>query len=170
MHRGSLAIRTIHANQETLRRTALIMKTNSEYPFGLVALFIANLLALVTAVSCSSPTMAQSTSPKATTDSGVTLAGEELSWPREFVDNGTKIDLYQPEIEKWEGTDFETRSAVAITEPGSNAPTYGDRGKHKARDCRGAIGCEGQQESQGRQLRSFAPICCVHRQVRHGAS
>jgi len=56
----------------------------------------------------------------------VTRAGDELTWPREFQDNGTKVDIYQPQIEKWEGADFETRSAAAITLPGgSNAPVYG---------------------------------------------
>src|SRR5712691_9851144 len=52
-------------------------------------------------------------------------AGDELAWPREFQDNGTKVDIYEPQIEKWEGVDFETRSAVAITAAGSNAPVYG---------------------------------------------
>lgn len=55
----------------------------------------------------------------------VAPAGGELTWPREFEDNGTKVDLYQPQIEKWEGMDFETRAAVAITAAGSNAPVYG---------------------------------------------
>src|SRR5437588_8352455 len=62
----------------------------------------------------------------AATGQEVTPAGDELMWPREFQDNGTKVDIYQPQIEKWEGTDFETRSAVAVTPPGgSNAPIYG---------------------------------------------
>jgi hypothetical protein len=55
----------------------------------------------------------------------VTPAGDELQWPREFQHNGVKVDIYQPQIEKWEGADFETRSVVAITAPGSNAPLYG---------------------------------------------
>jgi len=50
--------------------------------------------------------------------------GGELSWPRQFEDNGIKVAIFQPQIEKWEGSDFETRSAVAITQ-GSNAPVYG---------------------------------------------
>jgi len=57
--------------------------------------------------------------------SQVTPAGNELTWPREFQDGGAKVDIYQPQIEKWDGADFETRSAVAITAPGSNAPVYG---------------------------------------------
>ncbi len=35
--------------------------------------------------------------------------GGELTRPREFVDNGTKVDIYQPQIEQWEGTNFQTR-------------------------------------------------------------
>jgi len=52
-------------------------------------------------------------------------AGDELTWPREFQEDGAKVDIYEPQIEKWEGVDFETRSAVAITAAGSNAPVYG---------------------------------------------
>jgi hypothetical protein len=51
--------------------------------------------------------------------------GQELTWPREFEDNGTKLAIYQPQIEKWEGTDFASRAAVAITSPGADAPVYG---------------------------------------------
>lgn len=83
------------------------------------------LLSLVTATMHLLAAPAQSTAPQATTDQEVTPAGDELTWPREFQDNGAKVDIYQPEIEKWEGTDFETRSAVAITPGGSNAPVYG---------------------------------------------
>src|SRR5690554_1543740 len=46
-------------------------------------------------------------------------AGDELTWPREFKEDGVKVDIYEPQIEKWEGVDFETRSAVAITAAGS---------------------------------------------------
>src|SRR2546426_10470445 len=51
--------------------------------------------------------------------------GAELSWPRQIEDNGIKVSIFQPQIEKWEGSDFETRSAVAVTPAGSNAPIYG---------------------------------------------
>src|SRR6266850_7346186 len=67
---------------------------------------------LLVAMMCSSAPAAES-------------AGDELTWPREFQENGTKVDIYEPQIEKWEGVDFETRSAVAITAAGSNAPVYG---------------------------------------------
>ena len=33
--------------------------------------------------------------------------------------------MYQPQIEKWDGTDFASRAAVAITPPGAKAPVYG---------------------------------------------
>src|SRR6266404_5378871 len=55
----------------------------------------------------------------------ISASGQELSWPRQFEDNGIKVSIFKPQIEKWEGTDFETRSAVAVTPPGSNAPIYG---------------------------------------------
>jgi hypothetical protein len=50
---------------------------------------------------------------------------QNLSWPREFEDNGTKLAIYQPQIEKWDGPDFASRAAVAITPPGAKAPVYG---------------------------------------------
>src|SRR6266700_789093 len=62
---------------------------------------------------------------QSTTPQPATPSGEELSWPRQFEDNGIKVSIFQPQIEKWEGTDFETRSAVAVTPAGSNAPVYG---------------------------------------------
>jgi len=82
--------------------------------------------ALLAALTYSAPLWAQSASLSLASGQEVTPAGNELTWPREFVDNGTKVDIYQPQIEKWSGTDFETRSAVAITPVGgSNAPVYG---------------------------------------------
>src|SRR5439155_15616725 len=60
-----------------------------------------------------------------TTTQSPAPSGEELSWPRQFEDNGIRVSIFQPQTEKWEGTDFETRSAVAVTPPGSNAPVYG---------------------------------------------
>src|SRR5882724_7105039 len=55
----------------------------------------------------------------------VTHAAAELTWLREFENNGAKVDIYQPQIEKWAGTDVETKSAVAITSVDSNAPGHG---------------------------------------------
>src|SRR5437899_9102599 len=83
------------------------------------------LIALAAAMTCSAALRALPASPSAVSGQEVTPAGDELTWPREFEDNGTKVDIYQPQIEKWSGTDFETRSAVAVTPAGSNAPVYG---------------------------------------------
>src|SRR5437016_8529870 len=83
------------------------------------------LIALAAAMTCSAALRAQPAVPSPASGQEVTPAGDELTWPREFKDNGATVDIYQPQIEKWEGVDFETRSAVAITPAGSNAPTYG---------------------------------------------
>src|SRR5712691_10576249 len=82
------------------------------------------LTALGIACACSGqPTNA--TGESATSSQALSPDGEELSWPRQFEDNGIKVSIFKPSIEKWEGTDFETRSAVAVTPAGSNAPIYG---------------------------------------------
>jgi hypothetical protein len=65
------------------------------------------------------------TAGKPTPTTQLPAGGEELNWPRQFDDNGLKISIFQPQIEKWQGNDFETRSAIAVTPPGSNAPIYG---------------------------------------------
>jgi hypothetical protein len=82
-------------------------------------------LVLAATIGYSRASHAQSVSPAPADNHEVTPAGNELTWPREFEDSGIKVDIYQPQIEKWAGADFETRSAVAITPPGSNAPVYG---------------------------------------------
>src|SRR5690348_7353439 len=93
--------------------------TRDRFNLFLVATLLASLTGAV-------PLWAQSAPLSLSSGQVVTPTGNELSWPREFEDNGTKVDIYQPQIEKWSGTDFETRSAVAITPPGgSNAPVYG---------------------------------------------
>src|SRR5437867_13344728 len=53
----------------------------------------------------------QSTNATGVSGGQVASAAEELSWPRQFADNGVQVSIFQPQIEKWEGTDFETRSA-----------------------------------------------------------
>src|SRR6266446_3619182 len=83
------------------------------------------ILGIAAAVAYSPASRSQSPAPSSAESQEVTPAGDELTWPREFEDNGAKVDIYQPQIEKWEGTDFETRSAAAITPAGSNAPVYG---------------------------------------------
>src|SRR6266849_9093818 len=83
------------------------------------------ILGIAAAVAYSPPSRSQTPAASSAENQEVTPAGDELTWPREFEDNGAKVDIYQPQIEKWEGTDFETRSAVAITPVGSKTPMYG---------------------------------------------
>ncbi|WP_149137252.1 carbohydrate-binding family V/XII [Cupriavidus campinensis] len=47
-----------------------------------------------------------------------------LTWPRNFDTAGDHIELYQPEIEKWDGTRMSGRAAVAVG-PRDGTPTYG---------------------------------------------
>src|SRR5882762_8214578 len=92
-------------------------KVRSSYPLVL-------LTALGMACACSGQST-NATGELTTSSQALSLNGAELSWPRQFEDNGIKVSIFKPQIEKWEGTDFETRSAVAVTPPGSNAPIYG---------------------------------------------
>src|SRR5882724_636667 len=96
--------------------------TSNEMPRGRPdvtnALLVITLLA---AVTCSVSLRGQSAGIR----QEATHAAAELSWLREFEDSGAKVDIYQPQIEKWAGTDFETKSAVAITSVDSNAPVHG---------------------------------------------
>jgi hypothetical protein len=55
----------------------------------------------------------------------VTQPGEELTWPRVHEENGMTISVYQPQIEKWEGDDIESRMAVGVQPVGAKSPVYG---------------------------------------------
>src|SRR5216117_3921169 len=83
------------------------------------------LLAALTVACASKGQSANTTVEAAVSKQSVSPSGQELSWPREFQDGVVKVSIFKPQIEKWEGTDFETRSAVAVTPAGSNAPVYG---------------------------------------------
>ena len=83
------------------------------------------ILTLLAAVTYSVSVGAQSAAPSAAVDQEVTHPADELTWLRGFEDNGAKVDIYQPQIEEWAGTGFETMSAVAITSADSNAPVQG---------------------------------------------
>ncbi len=82
-------------------------------------------LLTVLATACACQGQPTNATGELTSAQPLAASGEELSWPRQFDDNGTRVSIFKPQIEKWEGTDFETRSAVAVTPPGSNAPIYG---------------------------------------------
>src|SRR6266404_895356 len=87
-----------------------------------------HLLVLLTALAVACACQGQptdATGELTTPSQALSPTGVELSWPREFEDNGIKVSIFKPQIEKWEGSDFETRSAVAVTPPGSKAPIYG---------------------------------------------
>jgi hypothetical protein len=104
------------AHERRNQRFLQMRKRNPLSPF--LALAVAAVIAFSTA------SWAQS-APSTIQNQEVAPAGDELTWPREFQDGGATVDIYQPQIEKWQGVDFETRSAVAITPVGSNAPVYG---------------------------------------------
>src|SRR5882762_4620194 len=92
-------------------------KVRSSYPLVL-------LTALGMACACSAqPTNA--TGELTTSSQALSPNGVELTWPRQFQYGGVKVSIFKPQSEKWEGSDFETRSAVAVTPAGSNAPIYG---------------------------------------------
>ena len=49
----------------------------------------------------------------------------QLRWPRTFDSGGTRIAIYQPQIDTWEGTALKARSAVAVTPAGAKDPRLG---------------------------------------------
>jgi hypothetical protein len=81
--------------------------------------------AVVVALACSTGWQSLSADTPADSHPTGSPAGDELHWPRVFEDNGSTVEIYQPEIEKWQGKDLEGRAAVAITAPGSPTPVYG---------------------------------------------
>src|SRR5258708_3490825 len=67
-------------------------------------------LALLTVLAMACVCQGQPTNAtgELTTAQPIAASGEELSWPRQFEDGGTKVSMFKPQIEKWEGSDFET--------------------------------------------------------------
>ncbi|WP_342051580.1 MULTISPECIES: carbohydrate-binding family V/XII [unclassified Cupriavidus] len=60
----------------------------------------------------------------APTASKAAAARASLQWPRQFDAAGQHIEVYQPQIERWEGNQLGGRAAVAVG-PKDGAPTYG---------------------------------------------
>ncbi|HZU95066.1 MAG TPA: hypothetical protein VFF73_00045, partial [Planctomycetota bacterium] len=54
--------------------------------------------------------------PAVAQDSGqvTVVAEDEHGWPRTFDEGGLKFTLYQPQLEKWDGTRLLGRSAVSV--------------------------------------------------------
>jgi hypothetical protein len=47
-----------------------------------------------------------------------------LTWPRSFESGGERIEIYQPQIDTWQGTQIGGRAAFAVGDP-KGSPTYG---------------------------------------------
>jgi hypothetical protein len=47
------------------------------------------------------------------------------AWPQSLTDGGTRFTIYQPLIEKWDGTRILARAAVAVENAASPQPTFG---------------------------------------------
>ncbi|WP_225934293.1 MULTISPECIES: carbohydrate-binding family V/XII [unclassified Cupriavidus] len=82
---------------------------------GLTLLAAAVLAALPPAVALAKP---------AASTSGVAQKLAPLTWPRNFEVGGEHVELYQPEIEKWDGNRISGRAAVAIGAK-EGTPVYG---------------------------------------------
>ncbi|HKF67018.1 MAG TPA: hypothetical protein VKB36_10825, partial [Vicinamibacterales bacterium] len=46
-------------------------------------------------------------------------------WPKVFTISGAKYTLYQPQVDKWDGYNFEGHAAVAVLPAGSKDPVFG---------------------------------------------
>lgn len=49
----------------------------------------------------------------------------DLGWPRQIQQDGNTITIYQPQIERWDGNQLQSRAAVAVETPASPQPIYG---------------------------------------------
>ncbi|MBN3759707.1 carbohydrate-binding family V/XII [Burkholderia sp. Ac-20365] len=48
----------------------------------------------------------------------------QADWPRNFETNGEHVEMYQPQIEKWDGNHIAGRAAVSVGAP-NGSPTFG---------------------------------------------
>lgn len=48
----------------------------------------------------------------------------QADWPRNFETNGEHVEMYQPQIEKWDGNRISGRAAVAVGKA-NGTPTFG---------------------------------------------
>lgn len=49
----------------------------------------------------------------------------DIGWPRTVQSNGEKIEIYQPQVDKWEGGKLEGRAAIVVSERAGGRPVYG---------------------------------------------
>ena len=49
----------------------------------------------------------------------------DKGWPRKFTSGANSFSVYQPQIEQWQGNQFEARAAVAVSDGQSKQTTYG---------------------------------------------
>ena len=49
----------------------------------------------------------------------------DTGWPRDIMSGQTKITIYQPQIDTWDGFRLTSRAAVAVTEKADTPPIYG---------------------------------------------
>jgi hypothetical protein len=46
-------------------------------------------------------------------------------WPKHVEANGAVVQIYQPQVDTWEGNRLEARAAVSFRAPGASQPTFG---------------------------------------------
>ncbi|WP_051356710.1 carbohydrate-binding family V/XII [Azorhizobium doebereinerae] len=81
-------------------------------------------LGLVAALLGGSPVWAQQPSTSAQSAQSAPIGAPGLAWPRNFDVGDNRLQLYQPQIESWEGDLIGGRAALAIG-PKDGAPVYG---------------------------------------------
>nr|WP_315596605.1 carbohydrate-binding family V/XII [uncultured Cupriavidus sp.] len=89
-------------------------------PFTKRSLLSQALIAVAVLTVIAPAALVAKTNPQATAAQKLT----PLSWPRNFEVSGEHVELYQPEIEKWEGNRMSGRAAVAVGAK-DGTPTYG---------------------------------------------
>jgi uncharacterized membrane protein YgcG len=80
--------------------------------------------ALLFATFCA-PSPAQDATTDASPNAPASPPSPAFKWPRTYQDGTTTLMVYQPEIEKWDGFNFQARFAVSIQQQGQAAPTFG---------------------------------------------
>ena len=79
------------------------------------------LLAVLLALNLLAPWSALSQAPPAGPDAGAGVG----AWPRPIQAGDTVIEVYQPQIDSWQGHRLEARAALSIKSPASPAVSYG---------------------------------------------